>query len=118
MDLRIEDLLAEGLDDWVSLHNVVWHARELADGDEAEVPGLVRQVLTAIIGGGLMAPGNLGEPGHIGLDLWAGEPEELIERVMAECEQLGWNPRGEGCWFANTAEGDRRARDDEGGNDG
>ena len=65
-----------------------------------------------------MAPVNLGEPGHVGLDLWAGGPEELIARVMAECEQLGWHPRGEGCWFANTTEGDRKARDGEGGNDG
>ena len=48
--MRLEELLIEGLDDWVPVHNVVWHARELADGKEAEVPSLVRWFLTAVIG--------------------------------------------------------------------
>lgn len=106
-DVDVVELLVDGLDDWVSLHDVVWHGRERVDGFGGDVAAAVRAVVTTLITDGLAMPGDLGD---VGLDTWAGGQAELIERVLRQCQEYEWNPQGAGCWFANTAEGDRLAR--------
>jgi len=103
---RVLDLLVEGLDDWVSLHNVVWHGREQAADFGGDIGAAVRTVVSTLVIEGLMYPGELGETT---IDPWRGGAKELVERVMRQCQELDWNPQGRGCWFANTPEGNRLA---------
>jgi len=103
---RVMDLLREGLDDWVSLHNVVWHGRAQAASFGGDIEAAVRDVVTTLVVDGLMYPGDLGDTA---IDPWPGAAEELVERVMGQCRDVGWNPQGRGCWFANTPLGARLA---------
>lgn len=105
---RVIELLVDGLDDWVALHDVVWHGREQADDFGGDMEAAVRSVVREVIEDGLMYPGDLGD-GRI--DPWLGGADQLVDRVISECEALQWNPQGDGCWFANTPQGDRCARD-------
>lgn len=102
---RVEEAIVEGLDDWVQLHNVVWYCR-LAE-PEGDYRSLVRALVEELILGGLMVPGDLGETGF---EPWTTAPEESVRRVMEQCETYGWNPQGDGAWFAITDAGKVLAR--------
>ena len=99
-------LLLDGLVDWVPLHDVVWHGCEQAAESGGDIEAAVRDVVSILLIQGLMYPGDLGDAA---IEAWPGQPDELLERVMRQCEDLGWNPQGSGCWFANTTEGNRLA---------
>lgn len=54
-----------------------------------------------------MVPGDLG---HSGFEAWSGSRDELVHRVVEQCQQLDWELLGDGCWWASTDKGDRLAR--------
>lgn len=101
----VDEVIVEGLDDWVQLHDLVWHSR-LAQPD-GDYRSLVRALVEELIHQGLMVPGDLGETGF---EPWTTAPEESVRRVMEQCETYGWNPQGDGAWFANTDAGKVLAR--------
>lgn len=103
----IAELLREGLDDWVPLHNVIWQSREASSSSGDDFRKIVEAVVASVIAEGLMVAGDVGATGF---EAWTGTPHELVARVVDQCREFDWKPMSAGCWFANTPEGDRLAR--------
>lgn len=101
----VEEVIVEGLDDWVQLDDVVWFGRR-AD-PHGDFRGLVRTLVEELLRPGLMVPGDVGDAGF---EPWTTSPEESVRIVMEQCEALDWNPQGDGAWFANTDAGKVLAR--------
>jgi hypothetical protein len=106
-DSIIHDILDEGLNDWVPVDRIIGGSRALAASEGSDFRQIASAVIEKLIRGGLMVPGVIGSSGF---EAWAGSTEELVERVMSECEGLSWAPFGAGCWMANTEKGDSAAR--------
>jgi len=106
-DSVIRNLLDEGLDDWVPIDSVIGESRALAASEGGDMRQIASAIIRKLISGGLMVPGVIGSNGF---EAWVGSTEELVERVVSECEDLRWAPFGAGCWMANTERGDRAAR--------
>ena len=103
----IDELLKDGTDDWVSLDEVIWYARQVAgSGPGAGLGGIVGAVVFELVDRGLMLPGILGVGGF---EAWSGSPQDLVARVIEACRLSDWSPMGAGCWFANTPAGDQAA---------
>ena len=95
----VDEMLASGADDWLSLHDVVWLSTE---GDRsATAKQRTVDVLRHLFVGRLMVPGDLGETGF---EDWSGSPEDWERRAVADLERLNWNPMGEGFWLRLTAD--------------
>ncbi|MVA74944.1 hypothetical protein GC722_02710 [Auraticoccus sp. F435] len=103
---RINALLQAGLDDWISLHDVVWEAMEGDDSDESRRRTI--RLLGQLFDDGLAVPGDLGASGF---EDWPGTPGTWLHRAWAELERLGWNPMGAGFWLRLTELGEREARE-------
>lgn len=101
----VEEVIVEGLDDWVQLHDVVWFSRRAEP--HGDFRGLVRAVVEQLLQRGLMVPGDVGDAGF---EQWSTSVEDSIRTVMEQCEALNWNPQGDGAWFANTDAGKVLAR--------
>ncbi|SNY29456.1 hypothetical protein [Paractinoplanes atraurantiacus] len=102
----VDELLVEGLDDWVPVDTVIGAAREAAEAAGVEFQGLTVEVLERLIVGGLMVAGDIGD----GFERWDDEPQAMVRKVVAQVESFGWAPLGGACWLANTPAGDDRAR--------
>lgn len=108
-DPALEALLEAGLDDWVSLDEVIW---EVAQGDlSAESRAQVLRMFDRVYSEDLMVPGDLGETGF---EDWPGSPTEWRERSLVELERFDWNPQGAGFWLRLTEHGERAATADSG----
>lgn len=59
----IAELLREGLDDWVPLHNVIWESREAASSSGDDFREIVETVVASVIAEGLMVAGDVGATG-------------------------------------------------------
>ncbi|MCY1141854.1 hypothetical protein OWR29_27985 [Actinoplanes sp. Pm04-4] len=106
-DAIVDELVAEGLDDWVPVDTVIGAAREAADAAGVDFRGLTVTVLERLIVGGLMVAGDIGEDGF---ESWPDPAPEMVRKVVAQVESFDWTPLGGACWLANTAAGDERAR--------
>jgi hypothetical protein len=102
----VHDLLDEGLTDWVPLDRIIGIAREVAAASNSDPVDVARDLIATIIRGDLMMPGDIGSEGF---ERWGGESEDLIVRVINQCQEMDWLPQGAGCWLANTDLGDRLA---------
>lgn len=102
----LEQLLARGVDDWVSaaeLLDVAASAGSAESGDHLTVAlGLVTQAIL----GGFVDPGDVSEAGF---DPWPLERAESVERIVSE-----WSRRADGAiapgeivWLRNTPRGER-----------
>lgn len=98
------DLLHRGLDDWVSLHDVVWYGTH-GHIDPAS-QALVMSVLRRLFTDDLMIPGDLGEAGF---EDWPGSTESWLDRAHLQLEELGWAPMGDGLWLRLTNRGQQQA---------
>lgn len=102
-----DEILKEGLDDWVPLDTLIWSAREVAEKSEYDFKSLTIDVLHFLLSEGLALVGDIGDSGF---DAWTTPPAETIERIVAACERLDWQPAGGLCWISTTPKGDQRAR--------
>lgn len=103
----IQEILAEGLDDWVPIDRVIGGARDSASSEGVTLRDAAVGLVRALVDSGLMTPGDITEDGF---GPWKGTHEQLTNQVIRQCDELGWEPLGAGCWLANTPEGDRAAR--------
>lgn len=101
----IKELLASGLVDWVSLHDVVWLCTGETINEDSKLR--VQRVLERIYADCLMVPGDLGETGF---EDWESSPEGWVARSTAELDQLDWRPMGAGFWLRLTPRGEQVAR--------
>lgn len=92
----VHAVLTSGLDDWVSLDEILAYATP---------PQAAIAVIRALLDRGLMRAGELGETGF--------EPREAsVAEIVADIEQacvaFNWRPLGgSGWWFANTERGNQ-----------
>lgn len=100
----IDELLDTGLDDWVSLHDVV----ALCSRGAIDQKGrrAVLDVLESLYSDGLMVPGDL----EGGFEDWAPPSEGWVARSEAELDRLDWRPMGAGFWLRLTGKGEQLAR--------
>ncbi|WP_329210665.1 hypothetical protein OG257_24225 [Streptomyces sp. NBC_00683] len=102
----LEDVLVEGLDDWVPIDQLLWAAGEYPAGRtrQERLVELLRYALSS----GLVEVGELMEAGFAA---WTGDVDEQVRRVTAGLDRLDWAPQlGSSVWLSNTAKGDEVAR--------
>jgi hypothetical protein len=104
---RYEDLLIAGLDDWLHIADVTYHLglprdrKDAACQAEAAIRDLVEK--------GLVLVGDVTGDRFVA---WDGSAGAIGRRVLTAWEALDHDPvPGDVCWLANTAEGDRLARE-------
>jgi len=108
-DEIVSEFLDDGLDDWVSLHNVVWFTTRGDLSDESKERAI--KILGRLFSNGLMVPGRLG---HSGFEDWPGTASDWLFRSRAELDELEWRPMGEGFRLRLTERGEAMAREAEG----
>ncbi|WP_179019357.1 hypothetical protein [Paenarthrobacter nitroguajacolicus] len=96
----IDELLEDGLVDWVSLHNVVWVCTSGTINPDTKRVAL--DVLHRLYSEELMVPGDLGETGF---EDWAPPSETWVIRSEMELDALDWHPMGDGFWLRLTPHG-------------
>lgn len=103
-DQVLAELLASGIGDWVSLHDVVW----LCTGGAITPVSKTRtlRVLERVYSEHLMVPGDLGESGF---EDWP-QPNGWLTRSETDLNRLDWRPMGDGFWLRLTKRGEQRAR--------
>lgn len=101
------EILEEGLDDWIPVDRVIGLARDEAEARHGDFKELTLKVLESLL---LREEIKVGAIGDMGFEAWSGAVSELIERVVTELNSVDWQPYGGGCWICNTANGDERAR--------
>lgn len=99
-DETVSELLRQGLDDWLMLHDVLWESTHDSRSDDAKERAV--QVLRQLFVDGLAVPGELGESGF---EDWLGSPSEWLVRAQLELERLKWKPMGAGFWLRLTESG-------------
>lgn len=102
----IPAILAASVDDWVMLHEVLWHATHDQRTPAAKEKAV--RVLRHLFEEDLMIPGDLGETGF---EDWTGTPDEWLRDALAALDKLGWKPMGAGFWLRPTEHGERTAQD-------
>ncbi|MEU7890654.1 hypothetical protein AB0B54_34565 [Microbispora bryophytorum] len=98
------EVLDEGLDDWITLGHILYRASELAS---VESRGVALAVVRTLLLEGLAVPGYIGDSGF---EAWDLNPEQAMERVVAECEKRNWVLGLTDIWLATTERGDDLAR--------
>ncbi len=101
-----QELVDEGLDDYVGLWEVAWILRRRKPSyTDDEIHEAALEILGPLLRKGLMKPGALQEKG--GFRAWKLTAEESLARIDQEWRELGQDPNiGQVCWFSNTASGD------------
>ncbi|MFF5639505.1 hypothetical protein [Streptomyces sp. NPDC012825] len=100
------DVLIEGLDDWVPIDQLIWAAREAAQGGPWK--GFFADLLHFLLESGLI---QIGELAAEGFSPWKGGPGEVVQLVLDDLERLSWEPKlGSRAWIANTDAGNKVAR--------
>ncbi|MFI7469217.1 hypothetical protein [Nonomuraea sp. NPDC049646] len=86
----VRAVLTSGLDDWISLDEILSYAKP---------PQAAIAVIRDLLDRGLMRAGELGETGF--------EPREAsVAEIEQACVAFDWRPMGgSGWWFANTKRG-------------
>lgn len=107
IDSIVNEVLFEGFHDWVAVDMVIGAAHEVADGAGLDFRELAVATLEALILGGLMVAGDIGNDGF---QSWPEPAPEMLRKAIAQVESFSWVPLGGACWLANTAAGDERAR--------
>ena len=111
MDRISEELLLEGLDDYVGLWEFAPCVRRTLGLEEHdEIRRASMEVLRKLVGGRLFVDGDLAENG--GFAAWSLSPEETLSYVEDLWNELGRAPDlGDNIpWFDLTEEGERLAR--------
>jgi hypothetical protein len=103
-----DEVLVEGLDDWVLVDTVIGAAHEAVEGDGGDFRPVAVAAIDYLIGNGLMVAGDIGDTGF---EPWPESPPAMARRVIEKCESFDWVPLGDACWLANTERGARRGRE-------
>jgi hypothetical protein len=104
----VDELLGRGLDDWVSLAEVVGLVRQaVPQVNEEDLQENCVALIRDVVDAGLM---TLGEVSDGGFFEWQEPLDEAIGRIRE-----AWDTKPEtewwfACWLANTPAGDSRAR--------
>ena len=93
----VDDVLEEAADDWVPLASLIWSAERHVTASEEDAHEAAMAALYLLLSQRLAQVGDLGESGF---EPWSGADVDLVARVRAQCDELDWNPMGDGCWFA------------------
>lgn len=105
-DSAVSEILIEGLDDWVPVDRVIGASRDIASAQHVSVHAVAASMISRLVEGGFMLPGDLGDEGFVA---WEGSASGLAARVVMRAVEMEWQPLGGGGWLANTAAGDRVA---------
>ncbi|MEU6310699.1 hypothetical protein [Streptomyces sp. NPDC047014] len=103
-DSICQELLEEGLDDWVPVDLLVALAFEMSQESGESMRDITARVLSRLLHSGLMQVGELGETGF---EAWPEENDAVVRRVIEALETVKWEPALGVCWLANTPEADR-----------
>lgn len=103
-DEAVAELLEDGLDDWVSLHNLVWFTTRGDITEDSKARAI--EALNRLYSSGLMVPGRLGDAGF---EDWQGTVDEWLTRSRAELDELDWKPMGGGFRLRLTEQGEALA---------
>ncbi|MFK0017385.1 hypothetical protein [Streptomyces sp. NPDC091027] len=103
-DSICQELLEEGLDDWVPVDLLVALASETSQESGESMRGITARVLSRLLHCGLMQVGELGETGF---EAWPEENDSAVRRVVEALDAVMWHPALGVCWLANTPEADR-----------
>ena len=109
VDAVVDNILSEGLDDWIQASEVV-SAIVGAGGPHLakDVPSICRAVVGKVLALGLMQIGDVVEDG--GFIPWELEQDAALAKFDDEWNRLkGLPDLGEVCWLSNTKAGDARA---------
>jgi hypothetical protein len=108
MNSPLDQLLYEGLHDWVSLGDVVELVRDgMQPNDEHDLSAALQLVAEAL-GNGLVQVGAVDGRGFIP---WPEQGDDALSRVRGYLESGSHEREGYfECWLANTAAGDARGR--------
>jgi hypothetical protein len=98
----------DGLDDWVSLRNIVVIAQNTVGGEKGDVDTAVLAAIRELVAAGLVEVGEVSDGGFFE---WDGSLQESIERIarslrLAQDE----NDYAFAVWLCNTTQGDEIAR--------
>jgi hypothetical protein len=107
IDEIADEVLREGVDDWVPIDVLLWYAQQASHGSQDSFEKLVAMVLEFLLSNGLMLVGEIGDSGF---ESWNDSPNEAVGRVIRECERVSWKPLGGLFWLSNTRKGTRRVR--------
>ncbi|WP_419702818.1 hypothetical protein [Promicromonospora sp. NFX87] len=107
-DEIVGEFLEDGLDDWVSLHNVVWFTTRGEITEKSKTHAM--EILGRLYSDGLMVPGRLGD---VGFEDWPGGVSEWVTRSRSELDELDWKPMGAGFRLRLTEHGEAIAREAE-----
>ena len=100
-----DEVLREGLDDWIPIDVLLWHAKKSAMRSGCEFKEIVRGVLRFLLAEDLVMIGDIGDSGF---ESWSISPVEAVDRAIYLCDSMGWEPFGGACWIANTKKGSGR----------
>lgn len=99
-------MLIEGLDDWVPIDQLLWAAREGAQGRPWKE--FFAELLRFLLEHDLI---QIGELAAEGFSPWRGEVGDVAQFVLDDLERLSWEPKlGSRAWIANTEAGSDVAR--------
>lgn len=105
----IEDLLANGVDDWVYAAWVQGVAQRSGLTDSAMIRQLSIGVIAEVLVAGLMVAGDVIDGKH---HTWNSTPADSLRRITAEWTAVGEVQLypGQIVWLCNTAEGNERGQ--------
>ncbi|GAA4889164.1 hypothetical protein [Saccharopolyspora cebuensis] len=105
----VDEILEEGLDDWVMLVSIVRLAEERRLGDQQGARTLATALIHELIVGEWMVPGEIG---NSGFEPWKDPPADAAARVVGNIDSVGWNfVDNVVVWFDNTDKGNQRAEE-------
>lgn len=98
-----DEVLIATLDDWAPIDLLIMWANE-AEVSGASAREIVRQVLKFLFTEGFAEAGRI-EHDYVP----EGNSDDVLERVIAECEALNWEPFGQSYWILSSEKGKARA---------
>jgi hypothetical protein len=108
LDRLVDEILRDGLDDWMMLVSIVRTAEEAHPGDQAATRTAARELVVELVEKGWMVPGDLTDSGF---EQWDLLPATSVRRILDDLDAHDWDVTNNViAWFANTPEGDRRAQ--------
>jgi hypothetical protein len=110
MQNAVEEVIARivraGLDDWVPVDVLLWYARRASPDPVDSFKEVAITALRILLNEELATVGDIGETGF---ERWKGTVGESVDRIIAECEAMNWEPLGSLCWLSSTPNGDQLA---------
>ncbi len=107
LDELVDEILVEGLDDWVALVSIVRAGLARRPGDVDGGRTLAVTLIRELVEGGWMTPGEIGDP----FEPWELTPRDSVTRIVNELDAVDWNAVDQLiAWFDTTEKGNQRAK--------